>query len=35
MLSMLGMLGGSPVRVIRARLIFRNGRDGRLILETI
>jgi hypothetical protein len=35
MLSMLGMLGGSPVRFIRARLIFRNGRDGRLILETI
>ena len=32
---MLGMLGGSPVRFIRARLIFRNGRAGRLILETI
>lgn len=32
---MMGMLGGSPVWVIRARLIFRSGRDDRLILETI
>ena len=32
---MIGVLGGSPVWVIWARLIFRNGRDGRLILETI
>ena len=32
---MMGVLGGFSVWFIRARLIFRNGRDGRLNLETI